>query len=612
MKKCRLLPIVFGFVLWVIPAVLHAQYLTYTWDIDGATPGLGTAPRAGNWDNVTANWTTNAGGSFATFVFPGDTWTTGDNQPDRVFFRPTTTQFVPGTFAAPDVHVNVVGTQNVERLIVEYGAYVILTNGAIRCSPSGGGQHIVRGGDFSAFNTVHVFSDIVVGPESATPSGGARQVTLGAGNAGHTASSNNVTIIEGSVYSSMTNRTDFFLNSVGGVTGAGTKLVLSPTSVISNGLAMAMNLELGTRVATSAQIGRIEIYSTNTFVGGSSVMGGKTVLYVDALNNQAGALGVSSASINFGGALISSANRAELLTGTSGVTVARAINVIRGANSNTTYAAYIGGEHTSGISTFSGGITLSGSVETQRLTDVHLTAAAGGTVRFTGNIISGTGLGDTPLNKVGLGTVELAGTANTYSGPTKVTEGTLLVTGQTGTGAVTVASGATLGGNGSIRGHATVNGTLSPGLSVGDLVFEGNLTLASGSTSLFEISGRLLGQYDQVQLTATAPQTITINSGALLDLDVTGSASALVGDIIWLFLNEGGTTTGNFFDMAQGSYVDNFYGQDWHISYQANKNSGLTTGGSDIALYAIPEPGTLGIHGFGLIAVGLRRRLRRA
>ena len=93
------------------------------------------------------------------------------------------------------------------------------------------------------------------------------------------------------------------------------------------------------------------------------------------------------------------------------------------------------------------------------------------------------------LIKAGLGTLVLSG-PNLHTGGTTVSAGTLLVInpGSLAAGAVTVASGAALGGDGTIGGSVSVasGGTLSPGnLGVGTLTV-GGLTLNNGGIVNFE------------------------------------------------------------------------------------------------------------------------------
>ena len=66
--------------------------------------------------------------------------------------------------------------------------------------------------------------------------------------------------------------------------------------------------------------------------------------------------------------------------------------------------------------------------------------------------------------------------------------GTLSVNGSLSSGGLTVNSGATLGGTGTITSAVTVNGTLSPGNSIGEIDITGNVTQASGSTLVIELS----------------------------------------------------------------------------------------------------------------------------
>ena len=132
------------------------------------------------------------------------------------------------------------------------------------------------------------------------------------------------------------------------------------------------------------------------------------------------------------------------------------------------------------------------------------------------DISTGTGA----LTKNGAGTLELTG-ASTYSLGTSVDAGTLRVnntTGSaTGTGKVTVGSGATLAGNGFIGGLTSLKsgGTLSPGNSPGTLTIYTNLVLDSSSIFTVEIDADLS---DLAAVTGTC----TIASGAVLNVSGTG------------------------------------------------------------------------------------------
>ena len=90
--------------------------------------------------------------------------------------------------------------------------------------------------------------------------------------------------------------------------------------------------------------------------------------------------------------------------------------------------------------------------------------------------------GKTSIEKQGSGEWRLTG-KNTYSGTTQIKAGTLIVNGQhTGTGAVTVAAGATLAGKGSLAATVTVNGILQIGDTLKTdkgLTFNGGLKLGS-------------------------------------------------------------------------------------------------------------------------------------
>jgi len=99
--------------------------------------------------------------------------------------------------------------------------------------------------------------------------------------------------------------------------------------------------------------------------------------------------------------------------------------------------------------------------------------------------------GTNGMEKDGVGTLVLSG-ANTYTGETLVSAGTLVVNG-TISDAVTVAAGV-LGGNGLIIGPVTVQsgGTLAPGNPTNSLTITNSLTLQSGSTTLIALNASTL------------------------------------------------------------------------------------------------------------------------
>lgn len=117
------------------------------------------------------------------------------------------------------------------------------------------------------------------------------------------------------------------------------------------------------------------------------------------------------------------------------------------------------------------------------------------------------------LTKSGLGTLELV-RANSYSGNTTVSTGTLKISNTsgsaTGSGNVSVSTGAQLTGAGSVSGSVTIDSTatIAPGnAGVGNLS-AGGLTLAANSAAIFEFGA---GSNDTIQL-ATA-DAFVLNGG---------------------------------------------------------------------------------------------------
>ena len=256
----------------------------------------------------------------------------------------------------------------------------------------------------------------------------------------------------------------------------------------------------------------------------------------------------------------------------------------------------------SGIATFSGTVT-SGSAFT---TSVVLNAGTGATLNMAGGIIGGR-----PIIKDGAGTVILTA-ANTYSGGTTVSTGTLLVnngTGSaTGAGAVAVVAGASLGGSGRIAGATTIGGILAPGNSIGtltvanDVIWNGNL-LGGDATTDWKFELGAANTADLLQITGATSEFIK-GTGTTFRFDFMGSTATGTFKLVdWDSIEPwiGGEVAGTNFSIADFTYTN--LGGNNLGTFQFN--------GTQLEFQAIPEPSALQLFGIGLISLLACHRINK-
>ena len=160
-------------------------------------------------------------------------------------------------------------------------------------------------------------------------------------------------------------------------------------------------------------------------------------------------------------------------------------------NANLCYWSTNGNQTIGGLSGKSGTYLNGSSKQTDNFTCTWTVGSANTNETFAGIInnwsCSGSGhTGTVSIVKTGTGLWRLKGN-NDYKGTTRVNSGTLIVNGiHTGTGAITVATGATLGGRGTLAGAVTIQkeGVLLVGDTLASdhgLTFKGKVTLSAGA-----------------------------------------------------------------------------------------------------------------------------------
>ncbi|MDA0293410.1 MAG: autotransporter-associated beta strand repeat-containing protein [Verrucomicrobia bacterium] len=219
----------------------------------------------------------------------------------------------------------------------------------------------------------------------------------------------------------------------------------------------------------------------------------------------------------------------------------------------------------SGINTYTGDTTVSAGTLQGDTSSLQGNIANNAQVIFnqaTTGTYAGLMFGSGRLQKTGAGTLSLL-SANTYRGTTTLSSGGLYIEGnQAGaTGALTVASGATLGGKGTIGGATTITGNhrigqsavTSPADTAGIQTFSRGLTYQAGASAFWRLMDNTtsLGTagnyaYDQAvvggTLTATSAQALTFDMsfaslGSVVDWSNEFWAEEREGTAGWLVYN---------------------------------------------------------------------------
>jgi fibronectin-binding autotransporter adhesin len=337
-------------------------------------------------------------------------------------------------------------------------------------------------------------------------------------------------------------QTDANLTLSGVISGGGPLVKTGAASLILRGA----NTYGGT---TTISAGTLQVGAGATVgaLGTGAVINNATLAF-----NRTDTLTVAN-TISGSGGVTQAGTGATVLTATNAYTGATAVNAgtLRagaaaggqsfGVNSAVTFANVAGATldlngFDQTVGSLAGGGTTGGNV---LLGAGRLTTGGANTDTSYAGVIGGAG----GLTKTGSGVQILTG-VNTYAGATNVNAGTLVINGaQTdATGLTTVASGAALGGSGTVGGDVVVQngGRLAPGNSPGTLTIAGDLTL--NATSVLDM------EFGQAGVPGGPLNDLIVVGGDLtLDgtVDVTLSAGGRLDPGVYRVMSYGGTLTNN-------------------------------------------------------------------
>ena len=384
-------------------------------------------------------------------------------------------------------------------------------------------------------------------------------------------------------------------NDVTFATASKATLLVSQGSITLNGLLSASN---GVVVEKSANAGTLYINgTTNAFTGNFGVQAG--VAEIKSISDAGVASSIGS------GTSIQLGNTATLKYTGGGDSTNRGVS-FSVASSGT---VGIQSEGTGAVRfTGTAGVVYSSGVGSKTLL---LSGSNQGDNLFASVIRNNLTNAAASLAKSGSGTWTVSG-SNTYTGATTVTGGTLFIDGNqsSATGAVDVATGATLGGKGLIGGVTTIagGGVLAPG-SFGDrtetLTFNNrDLSFSATNSKLsLDLDGTGAGSFDKI----VGVSLLTLNGDLVFSINSNfGSSGTQSWDVL-----DFTSKTGDFNSVTlTGSYnaTLNRLGDLW--SGVSNDGSTWSFNQADGVIAVVPEPTALVsfLSGFGMLLLLRRKR----